>query len=219
MSDLSRHDALIESLGAQLTPVRRLLPPWRRTLAWLLLVLGIGGLLLMHYGSAPMLQRWAHAPDLGVAAMGALLTAVTAAWAAFALSVPGRSRAWIWLPALPAALWVGASGVGCLRAVFSADPHAHTAADCLFLIIGFSIPLSALLIWLLRRACPLSPVRIAILAGLASAGAAAVLLEICHNMVSTGTDLALHAVAVMIVIGVNAAMGGRLLQPRQNLRS
>lgn len=214
MSEPSRHDALIHSLGAQLTPVRRLLPPWRRTLAWFALVLAIAALLFMHYGSAPMMSRWSHAPDLAVAAVGALLTAVTAAWAAFALSVPGRSRTWIWLPALPLALWVGASGVGCLRVLLAGDPHAHTAADCLFFILGFSIPLSALMIWLLRRACPLSPVRTAVLAGLASAGASAVLLEICHNFVSTGTDLALHAVAVMIVVGINAVMGGRLLQPR-----
>ncbi|TBR39979.1 MULTISPECIES: NrsF family protein [Dyella] len=219
MSDTSRHEALIQALGEQLTPVRRLLSPWRRTLGWMLLVAVMASLLLWRFGAEPMMRRWEHTPDLAIAAIGALLTAISAAWAAFSLGVPGRSRAWIWLPVPPALLWIGASGVGCLRVLLSGDAHAHTAVDCLFLIIGFSIPLSVLMIVLLRRACPLSPVRTAVLIGLASAGASAVLLEICHSFISTGTDLALHALAVFIVIAVNAAMGGRLLQPRQNLRS
>ena len=37
-SDPRRHEALIDARGAELTPVRRLLPPWLRTLGWLLAV-------------------------------------------------------------------------------------------------------------------------------------------------------------------------------------
>ena len=88
------------------------------------------------------------------------------------------------------------------------------ANDCLVFIISFSIPLSALLILLLRRACPLRPVLTAVMIGLASAAASAGLLEICHSFDSTATDLMMHALAVAIVVAVNAAMGGRLLQPR-----
>ena len=76
------------------------------------------------------------------------------------------------------------------------------------------MPLSALLIWLLRRACPLRPVLTAMLIGLASAAASASLLEICHEFDAAASDLLTHALAVVLVIGINAAMGGRLLQSR-----
>ncbi|QAU24246.1 DUF1109 domain-containing protein [Dyella sp. M7H15-1] len=215
MSNASRHQALIDALGAELTPVRRLLPPWRRALGWLAVVVVMAGVLLMHHGARTMLHRWVVAPDLGWAACGAVLTAITATIAAFVLAVPGRSLLWAWVPVPGALLWVGASGLGCLRAHIPGMPvmDLHGANDCLIFIVGFSIPLSGLLIWLLRRACPLRPVLTAVLVGLASASASACLLEIVHNFDATASDLLVHALAVVIVVGLNAAMGGRLLSP------
>jgi hypothetical protein len=213
MSDAARHDALIDALGAELTPVRRLLPPWRRALGWLLVVAVIAGVMLAHYGAHTMLHRWAVAPDLGWAACGAVLTAMTAVLAALVLAVPGRAAAWAWLPVPSTVLWIGASGLGCLRAHIPGMPvmGLHGANDCLIFIISFSIPLSGLLIWLLRRACPLRPVLTAVMVGLASAAASASLLEICHNFDAAATDLLMHALAIVIVVVANAAMGGRLL--------
>jgi len=214
MSDPRPYEALIDRLGTELVPVRRLLPPWLRTAGWLLAVAAIAAVLLMHYGADPMLRRWAGTPDLGWAGMGAVITTITAAWAAFALGVPGRRATWAWLPLPGALLWIGASGLGCLRewvAPGTKVASMHQSADCLVFIISFSIPLSALLIVLLRRACPLRPVRTAILIGLASAAASASLLEICHSFDAAATDLLTHALAVAVVVAVNAAMGGRLL--------
>lgn len=214
MSDPRPYEALIDRLGTELVPVRRLLPPWLRTAGWLLAVVAIAIVLLMHYGADPMLRRWAGTPDLGWAGMGAAITAITAAWAAFALGVPGRRAAWAWLPLPGALLWIGASGLGCLRewvAPGTQVASVHQSADCLVFIISFSIPLSALLIVLLRRACPLRPVLTAVLIGLASAAASASLLEICHSFDAAATDLLTHALAVAVVVAVNAAMGGRLL--------
>ncbi|MEI7037323.1 NrsF family protein [Fulvimonas yonginensis] len=214
MADPHAHDRLIATLGAELAPVRRLWPPWLRTLGWLAVVAAIALALFARYGAAPMLARWAGAPDLGWAGLGAVLTAVAAAWAAFALGVPGRRTAWAWLPLPPALLWIGASGLGCLRQWVAPATHvatAHEAGECLYFILGFSIPLSALLIVLLRRACPLRPVLTAVLVGLASAAASASLLEICHAFDAAATDLLMHALAVGLVVAANAAMGGRLL--------
>ncbi|MGN2253624.1 NrsF family protein [Frateuria sp. GZRe12] len=216
MADPHAHDQLIASLGAELAPVRRLRPPWLRTLGWLAVVAVFALALFARYGATPMLARWAGAPDLGWAGLGAALTAITAAWAAFALGVPGRRAAWAWLPLAPALLWIGASGLGCLRGWIAPATHiasAPEAGDCLFFIIGFSVPLSALLVVLLRRACPLRPVLTAVMVGLASAAASASLLEICHAFDAAATDLAMHVLAVAVVVGVNAALGGRLLAP------
>ncbi len=208
------HEALIDRLGTNLVPVRRLLPPWLRTVGWLLLVALVAAGLLLHFGAAPMLQRWAATPDLAWAGIGAAVTAICAAWAAFSLGVPGRREAWALLPLPGALLWIGASGLGCLRAWIAPGTEVagmHQSADCLVFIISFSIPLSALLIVLLRRACPLRPVLAAVLIGLASAAASASLLEICHAFDSAATDLLTHALAVAVVVAVNATMGGRLL--------
>jgi hypothetical protein len=128
--------------------------------------------------------------------------------------VPGRSRAWAWLPLPGALLWIGASGLGCLGTWLAPGTRTagmHQSADCLVFIISFSIPLSALMVWLLRRACPLRPVLTAVLVGLASAAASASLLEICHSFDVAATDLLTHALAVGVVVAANAAMGGRLL--------
>jgi len=217
MSDPRFPDSLIQSLGEQLTPVRRLLPPWLRTAGWLLAVGALAAWLLSRYGIGDMLRRWSGEPDLAMAGMGATITAVCAAWAAFALGVPGRSGRWAWLPLPGALLWIGASGLGCLREWVAPETHVaslHEASDCLMFIVGFSVPLSALLIVLLRRACPLRPVLTAVMIGLASAAASAALLEICHAFDAAATDLVMHVLAVSIVVAVNAAMGGRLLQPR-----
>ena len=81
----------------------------------------------------------------------------------------------------------------------------------LFGIGGGFVVVPALLIVLLRRAFPLRPVLTAVMIGLASAAASASLLEICHAYDAAATDLLTHALAVAIVVAVNAAMGGRLL--------
>jgi hypothetical protein len=87
----------------------------------------------------------------------------------------------------------------------------HAANDCLIFITSYSVPLSALMIWLIRRACPLRPVVTAVLVGLASAAASASLLEICHSFDATASDLVVHGLAIAIVVVANTAMGGRLL--------
>ena len=216
MADTRLPESLIQSLGGQLTPVRRLPPPWLSTAGWLLVVAAIAIGLLWHYGAEHMLRRWQAEPSIAMAGVGAAITAVTAAWVAFTLGVPGRSARWMWLPVPSLLLWVGASGLGCLSSfVVPGAPvaNAHQSAHCLSFIIALSVPLSALLVWWLRRACPLRPVMTAVMIGLASAAASATLLEIEHGFAVAATDLATHALAVAAVIAVNAMMGGRLLQP------
>lgn len=214
MTEPLPHSLLIERLGGALVPVRRLAPPWRRLLGWLLVVVVIALALLAHYSPDGMLRRWAAAPELEWAGFGAAVTAICAAWAALSLSVPGGRALWAWLPLPGALLWIGASGLGCLRTWFTPNPQVaalHQSVDCLVFIVGLSIPLSALLILLVRRACPLRPVLTAVMVGLASAAASACLLEIGHPQASAATDLLTHALAVALVVVANAAMGGRLL--------
>jgi hypothetical protein len=209
------YDRLIGALAADLLPIRRLLPPALRALFWLALVAAVAAALAMLADVAAMWHRLAASPDMWLAVLGSIATAATAAFAAFELSLPDRSRAWALLPLPAAALWVGASGLGCMRAFVL--PGTHVAAigetrDCLLFIIGLSVPLSAALILMLRRAYSLAPPLTAAMAGLASAAAAATLLNFFHPFDASATDLAVHAVAVVTVVAAARALGSRMLE-------
>ncbi|MFZ0237393.1 MAG: NrsF family protein [Xanthobacteraceae bacterium] len=122
--------------------------------------------------------------------------------------------AWALLP-LPALLpWIGASGMGCLRtwSISETDPMPPDQPQhCLIYILGISLLLSPILILMLRRGFSLRPNLTAIIGGLACASAAATLLNLIHPYDAAATDLAIHAIAVIIVIIANTIFGSRVL--------
>jgi hypothetical protein len=65
---------------------------------------------------------------------------------------------------------------------------------------------------MLRRAYSLEPPLTAAMAGLASAAAAATLLNFFHPFDAAAADLAFHSVAVLIVVGAAREVGSRALQ-------
>lgn len=211
--DLAHHERLVEDLADRLEPVRPLPAAGRCALLWLGGVLLLGLILAALKNTDGFVGRMA-VPDLALCAVGALLTAATAAFAAFATSVPGRSAAWALLPLPGVVLWFGAGGSGCLRewVVPGTDiPDMAEVTGCFSFLVCVSAPLSALIVVMLRRACPLRPNLTAALGGLAAAAAAAVLLTPFHPHDSTAMDLLIHAVAVLGVIGLNGLAGGRVL--------
>lgn len=212
----SAQDRLIHDLAADLTPVRRLAPPSVRALGWLAVVAAVAIGLSTVADISAMWHRIAGATDMTLAVLGSALTAILAAIAAFELSLPDARRTWALLPLPAALLWIAASGAGCLRAWLAPDTHVadlSEARDCLLFIVGLSVPLSALLIMMLRRACSLQPGLTAAIAGLAAAAAAATLLNFFHPFDAAATDLVVHAGAVALVIAANRAFSGRLLAP------
>ena len=173
------HDRLIRGLAADLKPVRRLWRPALRAAIWLAVVAAIAVGLAVFANVDFMWQRLTAAPDLWLAVIGSTATAIFAAFAAFELSLPDASRVWTALPLPAAMLWIGASGFGCLRTWLAPLTHVATlgeARDCLIFIVALSVPLSALLFAMLRRAYPLYRGPTAAVAGLAVAAAAATLL-------------------------------------------
>src|ERR1035437_2614454 len=152
----SVHERLIRDLATDLAPVRRLRPPSVRALAWLAVVVATAIVLSMIADLSALGHRLIAAPDMWLAVTGSALTAILAAIAAFQLSLPDARRAWALLPLPAALLWIVASGVGCLRAWFVPGTHARElseARDCLIFIVGFSVPLAAVLIIIARRGC------------------------------------------------------------------
>ena len=208
-------DRLIGALAADLQPVRPLLPPALRTLLWLLLVAAAAAGLATFADVAATWHRLSAVSDMWLAALGSFATMATAAFAAFELSLPDRPRVWALLPLPAAVLWVGASGLGCMRGVLLSGTHVAAPGetlDCLLFIIGLSVPLAAALMVMLRRGCSLAPPLTAAMAGLASAAAAATLLNLFHPFDAAAADLLVHGIAVLAVVVAGRAVGSQMLQ-------
>jgi hypothetical protein len=204
-------DRLVQALGADLKPVRRLARPGVRVLIWLAIVGAAAVALTMVTDLQAVVNRLTVAPEMWLAAIGSTFTAVLAAVAAFQLSLPDRKVTWALLPLPAALLWLGANGTGCLAEWSTAKPDAIPPLHCLMFIIAVSAPLSLLLILMLRRGFSMRPNLTAIVGGLACASAAAALLNLIHPYETALTDLAAHALAVVTVIVANTVLGGRIL--------
>jgi hypothetical protein len=215
MTERDDFSGLIGELAGDLTPVRRLASPWLRALLWLGVVALVALALIIireifaWYGSAHD-DPWVVP---GALASGA--TSILAAIAAFQLSLPDRSDRWALLPLPGFIVWVGLNGFGCLASL--SDPAVQGNVPlfftCISVIFALAIPLSAAMILMLRRARPLRPLPVAILGGLAVSAAGATLLVLVHPHDSAVLDLASHTIAVVVVVGLNALLGGRLLVP------
>ncbi len=92
------------------------------------------------------------------------------------------------------------------------DASLGDSDQCFMFICGISLPLSLLLMVLLRWTFPLRPNLTLALGGLAAAGAAATLLNFFHPYDASVSDLVIHAVAVALVVAVNRLFGGRLFR-------
>ena len=220
MSETDDISRLIGDLGADLKPVRRLAAPWLRALVWLGVVLVVALVLVATRTLLPALGIIGNDPFTLPGAYASLATAALAALAAFELSLPDRSDAWIWLPLPALVVWIVLNGLGCLATL--AIPGTQTSPFqfmvCLSLIFTISLPLTAAMIFMVRRARPLRPLRVAVLGGLAASAAAATLLVLVHPHDSAVLDLAAHAVAVAVIIALNVLLGGRLLVPANKFR-
>ena len=84
-------------------------------------------------------------------------------------------------------------------------------------ILGVSIPLSLVLMLMLRRGFSLQPKLAAAMAGLAAAAAAATLLNFVHPYDAAAVDLLVHAFAVVVVIAAAVNFGGQALAAKKFL--
>jgi hypothetical protein len=206
-----RTQQLIADLVMQLEPVRPLRSPLLRAAIWLVAVTALAAVLIFYPGRNPHRTTYALT-DLELWSM--LATAILGVLAAFYLSVPGSSSRWVWAPVAPLLLWIVSSGRTCYRLWHESNAGAHLAVespDCFVFIVVTSVPLAALLLWMLRRARPLAPLPVAFTAGTGVAAASAFLLQFFHPFDVTLMDLGVHLVAVGVVIGVTAASSRKAL--------
>jgi hypothetical protein len=208
---------LIDRLAREASPVRRLAPPLRRAALFLA---GFAVILLAatvsRHAWPDMIRRLQDvrfAVEMGATA----LTGVVAVYAAFALSVPGRSPLWLALPAPPLAVWLAASGYGCYRNWFVIGPDGSLAlgrsSDCFIFILVASLPLAAALFIALRRARPLNAAPVMCAGALGVAALAATALQFFHPFDVTVADLGVHILAALLVIVMAMLAGAPRLGP------
>ena len=217
MNEQSSKGALVDRLVADLRPVRRLPAPVVRAAGWLALVLSAAVALGLNADLGIVRERLMSVPDMWLAVLGSAATAILAAIAAFELNMPDRSRLWALLPLPSFVLWMASSGLGCARVWLDRGPRGGSWEDqgsCVFFIVGLSIPLSVMMVVMLRRGYSLTPTLTAAVAGLAVSAAAATLLNFFHPYDAALEDLLVHASAVLFVIIGNRIAGGRLIARR-----
>jgi hypothetical protein len=207
-------ERLIESLSAQLTPVRPLAPPALRAALWLGAATLLGALVVSLTVGLHIFSARVALPRIALQCAGEGLTAATAVLAAFMRSVPGRSPRWALLPLPGCVLWLTSSGLGCLANGWSLhEPGGFIgeSSHCFAFILGASVPLAAGLFLALRRARPINPLPVATLGMLGVAATAAFALEFFHAFDVTVIDLALHLAAVGVVMALGIGLRRRAL--------
>jgi hypothetical protein len=176
-------NALIEALAREARPVRRLPPPGRRALRWLAVALPVIALFGAVMGPRPDLAEKLAEPAFLVPLLAALATAICAAQAAFASSVPGAPKGMLWLPAAPLAVWIASLGRQCWQAwiAFGLDGVVFRPdLVCLPIIAMVGAVPAAAMVAMIRRGAPLTPRLTACLGALAAAALAYVGLRLVH---------------------------------------
>jgi hypothetical protein len=215
---MSRVEALIDKLAADARPVQPLKAPLARAAGWISIVALLFGIAVYMLADVQkLLTRYDGRLQILALEMTAMLaTALLAIVGSFLVAIPGRSKRWLFAPVGPFAVWLLMSGAGCYRDLVrngSSGLEIGHSLDCLIFILAVSLPLAATLIWRLSRATPIDPMPVAVLGGVGTAALAAFILQFFHPFAVTFIDLAIHVVAIALVVTVSALLNRRTLSP------
>lgn len=205
---------LIHALVADAPPVRRLRPPLTRAALWLALAAIVLVLLGILVGARPDLGARAGETGFVVRVAASLLTGISAAFAAFMVALPDRSRWWPLLPAPAFGVWISVIGYGCLTDWVSLGPEGvglGETARCFATLALVSLPLGFAMLLMLRRTGPLRPAAALATGSLAVAAIAATALSLFHDLDASVLVLILNLGPVALIAGLGGALGPRAL--------
>lgn len=209
---------LIHQLAQDGAPVRPLAPVYLRAGVWVLAAAGYAAAMVWAIGPRPDLADRLNDMRFVNEQAGALLAAIAAALTALALTVPGRSRLWPFLPVPPVLFWLGTLGHNFADDLREAAPPPPLIPDlqCFFLIalIG-SLPV-VLLVAMLRQGAPLAPRLTMAMATLAAGALGNFALRFFHMQDSALMILVWQVGSVVALVLLAIPLGERLL--RWNLR-
>ena len=201
---------LIAVLTANPAPVRRLRPPLVRATRWLLLAALVLVLMAVGHGTRPDLLWRLEESTFAIGLAGSLSTGILAAIAAFFVSLPDRSRRWWLLPVPAFIVWLSAIGYQCLTNWVAVGPNGMQmgeTARCFATLVLTSLPLSLILLVMLRFATPLRPTDAILLGSLAVAGITATALSLFHPLDATVMILAINLGVALLMVGIGGALG------------
>jgi hypothetical protein len=145
--------------------------------------------------------------------LAALATGITAAIAAFATVIPGYDRKFLFLPALPLAIWLGSLGEGCVQDWIRFGPDGLSLQPDWFcfpaIVLVGAVPAIAIAV-MLRRGAPLTPHVTAALGGLAAAGLGNFGLRLFHSQ-DASLMVLVWQVGTVFILTAMAAWAGRYL--------
>jgi hypothetical protein len=205
---------LIEVLAEAGGPVRRLPNPWRRTAAWLILAMAYVALVVFVMSPRNDLAVKFLQSRFAIEQAAALATGIAAAVAAFATVIPGYDRRILLLPVIPAVVWLGSLGEGCIEQWIRSGLSLQSDWFCLpgILLVG-AIPAIAMAA-MLRRGAPLAPHLTAALGGLAAAGIGNFGLRLFHAEDASLMVLVWQVGTVVVLTACAGSAGGALLDWR-----
>lgn len=210
-------DKLIQTLAATASPVRPLPHPWLRTAMWAAVAFPYVALVVLVMSPRPDLLDKLMDTRFLIEQLAALVTAITAALAAFASIIPGYQRRTFLLPVLPLAVWLGSLGQGCFAALLRSGTSALALQSdwlCLpaIVLVG-SVPALAMII-MLRRGAPLFPYLSAGFGALAAAGLGNFGLRLFHPQDASLMILVWQFGSVFILTTLGSCAGRLLLNWR-----
>ena len=153
------HERLIATLASQAAPMKPLPAPHIRTARWILLALVAIGLAIAWRGLRSNLAAALSDSTFIVTNMLILLVAISSAWLAMTMAVPGALRSQL-------AKWIPIAGLGAWAAILiqqvatsgdlaSALMTEQMVAGCMFKTYGIAIGPALAAILLAQRAAPL----------------------------------------------------------------
>jgi len=205
---------LIDALSADVKPVRRLRPPLARAGAWLTFAMLLLALLAIVHGVRPDLAEHLRRPVFVIGMLAALVTGVLAAISAFLVSLPDRSRLWLFLAAPSLAVWLSTIGYGCLTdwVVIGPNPiQMGEAFHCFATLVLTSAPLSLAMIVMLRYAAMLRPTLVTITGSLSVAAITATALSLFHEIDASVMILIWNVGISALIVALGGALGPRML--------
>jgi hypothetical protein len=199
-------EQLIDTLSEKLQPVRPLRKPGLRAALWSAFATLVIALVAAIGGSRADLAHAMTEAGFVVPLIGSWLTGVTAALAAFHISLPDRSRRWLWLPLAPVLLWGTGFAVTCFTNPGDIPGSLALLPEsaCLMTIVATSAGLIAVLLPMLRRVKTLRPNLTAWLGCLAVAGFA----DTAHLLVHTEQDSLIALTVNLVPCLVLVVFGG-----------
>ncbi len=199
-------DTLVECAS----PVRRLRSPLARAGSWLAFAGLILMLLAIGHGLRADLAERLHQPGFAASIAASLATGVLAGVAAFAISIPGRSRWWLLLPVPTLAIWIGTIGYGCLTDWVSIGPDGvrfGEALRCFATLVLTSAPLAIVLSVMLRYAALLRGGAVAMMGGLSIAAITSTALSLFHDLDATVMILVWNLGTAGLITGLGGIFG------------